>query len=96
MAPFFGNSTVSGISGNFSGKFLHQVPLLPNFRKFSLNWKAPQEVFEKFNQAQFPLGSKVAIWHRLWHMHQAFCTFLFLHTPRLQGETALFYVVLIA
>ena len=64
MVPLFGNLTISGISRNFCGKILYQVPLLPNFRKFSLNWKAPQEVFEKFNQAQFPLGSKVAILRR--------------------------------
>lgn len=29
-----GNSTVSRISGNFSGKFLYHLPLFPNFRKF--------------------------------------------------------------
>ena len=30
----FGNSTVSGISGNFSAKFLYHLPQFPNFGKF--------------------------------------------------------------
>ena len=35
----FENSPVSGISGNFSQKFLYHLPLFPNFRKFWLNGK---------------------------------------------------------
>ena len=37
----FGNSKVSGISGNVSGKFLNHLPLFPNFGKFWLNDKRP-------------------------------------------------------
>ena len=37
----FGNSTVSGISGNFSGKFLCHLPLFPHFRTVWLNRKRP-------------------------------------------------------
>ena len=33
----FGISVVSGISGNFLGKFLYHLPLFPNFRKFWWN-----------------------------------------------------------
>ena len=36
----FGNSTVPGIYGNFSGKFLYHLPLFPIFRKF--NGKRPE------------------------------------------------------
>ena len=35
----FENSPVSGVSGNFSEKFLYHLPLFPNFRKFWLNGK---------------------------------------------------------
>ena len=38
---YFGNSTISGISGNFSGKFLYCLPLFPIFLKFWLNGKHP-------------------------------------------------------
>ena len=34
--------TVSGISGNFSRKFLYHLPLFQNFRKFWLNEKRPR------------------------------------------------------
>ena len=37
----FGNSTVSGMSGNFSGKFLCHLPLFPHFRTVWLNGKRP-------------------------------------------------------
>ena len=37
----FGNSTVSGISENFSGTFLYHLPLFLNFRKFWMNGKRP-------------------------------------------------------
>ena len=37
----FANSTASGISRNFAGKFLYHLPLFPNFRKFWLNGKRP-------------------------------------------------------
>ena len=40
-ARYFGNSTISGISGNLSGKFLYCLPLFPNFLKFWLNGKHP-------------------------------------------------------
>ena len=35
----FGNPTVSGISGNFFGKFLNHLPLFPIFGKFWLDEK---------------------------------------------------------
>ena len=35
----FRNSTVSGITGKFSRKFLYHLLLFPNFRKFWLNGK---------------------------------------------------------
>ena len=37
---YFGNSTISGISGNFSGKFLYCLPLFPIFFKVLVEWKA--------------------------------------------------------
>ena len=36
-----GNSSVLGISGNFSGKFLYQVLLFLKFSKVLVEWKAP-------------------------------------------------------
>ena len=41
-----GESTVSGISGNFSGKFLYDLPPFPNFRKFWLDGKRPVSKFD--------------------------------------------------
>ena len=40
-ASHFGNSTVYGISGNDSWKFLYHLPLFPNFRKVWLDGKRP-------------------------------------------------------
>ena len=41
-----GESTVSGISGNFSGKFLYDLPPFPNFGKFWLGGKRPVSKFD--------------------------------------------------
>ena len=40
-SSYFGNSTVSGISENFSETFLYHLPLFLNFRKFWMNGKRP-------------------------------------------------------
>ena len=48
---YFGNSTISGISGNFSGKFLSHLPLFPNFRKFWFNGNGPS--YCKFSKMLF-------------------------------------------
>ena len=47
----FGNSTVSGISGNFSWKFLYHLPPFPNCRKFWLNGKRP--LISRFSRLNF-------------------------------------------
>ena len=46
----FGNSTVSRISGNFSGKFLYHLTLFPNFRKLWLNGKRPRKHYVSFQR----------------------------------------------
>ena len=63
----FGNSTVPGIYGNFSGKFLYHLPLFPIFRK--LNGKRPEKAL--FIQPKIPeisVRSDRNIWDHL-------CTF---------------------
>ena len=53
IVRLFGNSTVSGKSGDFSGKFLYHLSLLPNFRKFSLNGKHPKKSLKNLTRPSF-------------------------------------------